>query len=153
MKTNEKLIAIAAIVVLFVVGMSMGCVDKEVQLQINNTAFRNIAADTLDDIAYQLVDIKIAGDSGEFTRAKLELAEVDALLNRYITEFEEMNVAENTLPFKKALISTFEETRLLCVCYDAYIDNPTVDELVCYNMQAINVTNQMEIAAMLGETL
>jgi hypothetical protein len=133
--------------------MTMGCVDKEVQLQTNNSAFRAIAADALHDIAYQLEDIEAAQDDGDFVMAKMELAAFDASLIEYISIFEEMEVAENTLPCKKALICVFKESQLLGDCLGAYLEDPTVDKYVRYNMQAINVTNQLEIADMLKENL
>jgi hypothetical protein len=153
MKTNEKVIAIAAIVVILAAGMSMGCVDKEVQLQTSNAEFRNIAADAGDDIASQLGDIITAQDKGDFVTAKMRLATLDGSLVEYISIFEEMKVAENTLPCKKALISAFEETRILGVYLGAYLENPISDEYRRYNMQAINATEQIEIAAMLAERL
>jgi outer membrane murein-binding lipoprotein Lpp len=153
MKTNEKAIAITVIAVILAVGMLTGCVDKEVQLPIDNTAFRNIAGDACDDIAYQLEAIVTAKQAGDFVTAKMGLATLDASLKRYITEFEEMEVAENTLPCKKALILSFEETQILCVYVSAYLESLTIEEYLRYGAQSKRVMDQMEIAAMLAERL
>lgn len=148
---NTKVIALTVIVAILTAAIMVGCIERGTP--ISNSDFKNISADALDDLAYQLVNIKVAADSGEFVTAKMELAAFDTSLEQYIEDFEEMRVAENTLPCKKALISGFEETRIVGIYFGAYLENPTVDEYVRYNMQAINATNQMDIAAMLAKSL
>lgn len=147
---NKNVIAIA-IVAILAAAIMVGCVEKGTP--ILNSEFKNIAADALDNIAYQLEDIETAKDNGDFVTAKMELAAFDTSVKQYIMEFEEMKVVENTQPCKKAIICLFEETRVLGVYFDEYLENPTVDEYVRYNVQAINVTIQSEIAAMLSKNL
>ena len=149
---SKKAIVILAIVAILATAMLVGCIEKDT-LPISNSEFKNITADACDDIAYQLEDIEAAKDNGDFATAKIELAAFDMSVRQYITEFEEMGVTENAVPCKKAIIIAFEESRLLGVYFEGYLENPSVDEYARYNAQAINVTNQMEIAAMLARDI
>jgi hypothetical protein len=148
---NTKVIAVTTIVILLMAALTMGCVEKAAP--ISNSEFKNIAADALDDIAYQLEDIAAASDSGDFVTAKIELAAFDISLQQYITEFEELRVAENTRPCKKAVISIFEETQVLGGYFNDYLENPSIDAYTRYTTQAIKVLTQQEIAFMLANSL
>jgi hypothetical protein len=151
MKTNEKLIAISAIVAILVAVMIVGCVEKEVP--ISTVEFKSITADALHDIAYQLEDIETAQKDGNFVTAKIRLATLDASLVEYILLFEEMAVAENTLPCKKAVILVFKETQILGVYINAYLESLTIEDYLRYGAQSQRVADQVEIGVMLSKSL
>jgi hypothetical protein len=64
-----------------------------------------------------------------------------------------MEVAENTLPCKKALILTFEETRILGVYASAYLESLTIEDYLRYGVQSEKVATQAEIGLMLSKNL
>jgi hypothetical protein len=156
--------SITVIVAIFAAAILVGCLEKDVAapitnikkdvaVPITNSEFQNISADALHNIAYQFKDIERAKDEGDFVTAKTHLTFFDESVNQYITEYEEMTVLQNTLPCKKAVINVFEECKLVGVYYNTYLENPSVTAFVRYNLQARNVTNQMEIVDMLAESL
>jgi hypothetical protein len=148
---DKKVTAITVIVAILATAILVGCVEKGTP--ISNSDFKNISADACDNIGYQLGAIWDATDKGDVVIAKTELAAFDTSVKQYIEEFEEMEVAENTIPCKKALIATFEESQILGVYLNAFLENPTVVEYVRCTVQAINVTNQLEITAMLAKSI
>jgi hypothetical protein len=152
-KKKESIIAISVIVAILAAGMVMGCIEKEVTIPISNEEFKNITADALYDVAQQLEDIEAAQDKGDSVTAKTILATLDASLVEYISIFEEMEVAENTLPCKKALILTFEETRILGVYASAYLESLTIEDYLRYGVQSEKVATQAEIGLMLSKNL
>lgn len=152
---EKEAIAVTIIVVFFVAFFMIGCIEKDVPVvaPTDNTVFTNVLASTIGDIAHQVENIEVAKDNGDFVTAKNGLAAFDISIERYVTKFEEMNVAENTIPCKTAVKRFLEELQTLSICIDAYLENPTVDMWAQYGMQWENVMNQMEIAKMLNENI
>jgi hypothetical protein len=148
---NTKVIAVTAIAVILMGALIMGCVEKAAP--ISTSEFRNITADALDDIGYQLEDVAAAEARGDYATAKTELAAFDISLKQYITEFEKMAVAENAIPCKKAVIRVFKETQILGECLDDYLETPSIDTYTRYTAQARKVLTQTEIATMLAKNI
>jgi len=143
-------IVITALIFLLIAVMT-GCVEK--QAPISNTEFRNIAGNAASNITQQYIAIVEANNRGDFVTTKTELATFDVSLTQYIREIKDMEVAENTVPCKKALISAFEACQVVGIYFDAHLENPTVDTYTQLGAQIDNMLNQMEISSMLAKTL